>query len=99
MVKPEVKKGFVATATGPQRMTWSRLLARVFAIDITRCGGCGAKIYPEQCEIVTAAPLVAAILHWQLDPLEALPLGVLMRWHREAIEMAKLLHGNGSKED
>ena len=43
--------------------------------------------------------LVAAILHWQLDPLEALPLGVLMRWHREAIEMAKLLHGNGSKED
>jgi hypothetical protein len=42
--------------------------------------------------------LVAAILHWQLDPLEALPLGALMRWHREAIAMAKLLHGNGSEE-
>jgi hypothetical protein len=63
VLKPGVKKGFVATSTGSARMTWARLLARVFAIDITRCSGCGAKIYPERCEIVTDAPMVGAILH------------------------------------
>jgi hypothetical protein len=43
-------------------MTWSRLLARVFKIDITRCRACGTPVQPEHCEIVTEAPLVWAIL-------------------------------------
>jgi hypothetical protein len=64
VLRPEVKKGFVAgeNGAGPQRMTWARLLARVFKIDVTRCRACGAPLRPEHCEIVTEAPLVAGIL-------------------------------------
>ena len=64
ILRPEVKKGFVASPSGqdPQRMTWSRLLKRVFKIDITQCKACGGKLHPENCEIVTDPLLVAAIL-------------------------------------
>ncbi len=43
-------------------MTWSRLLKRVFKIDVTQCKACGGKLHPENCEIVTDRLLVAAIL-------------------------------------
>ena len=64
ILKPHVKKGFVALPGGPgiQRMTWSRLLARIFKIDVIRCKECGAKLHPENCEIVTSPPLIAGIL-------------------------------------
>ena len=64
ILRPEVKKGFVASTDGqdPQRMTWSRLLRRVFKIDITRCKVCGGKLHPENFEIVIDPLLVAAIL-------------------------------------
>ena len=64
VLKPHVKKGFVASADGKdsQSMTWSKLLARVFKIDVTRCRGCGAALHPENCEIITLAPMIAAIL-------------------------------------
>jgi hypothetical protein len=49
VLRPDVKKGFVAVADSesPQRMTWSRLLARVFKIDIMRCPACDARIQPD----------------------------------------------------
>jgi hypothetical protein len=64
ILQPGIKKGFVATTDGlsPQRMTWSKLLARVFKIDVTRCKQCGARIYPENCDVVTNAPLIVATL-------------------------------------
>ena len=64
VLKPDVKKGFVAATDGAeiQKMTWSKLLARVFKIDIGRCLVCQARMPPESLELVTVAPLVAAIL-------------------------------------
>ena len=62
VLRPEVKKGFVAGSARPQRMTWSRLLARVFKIDISRCRACSARMNPEDCEVVTEPALVSAIL-------------------------------------
>jgi hypothetical protein len=64
ILRPGVKKGFVAAPDGqaPQRMTWSRLLKRVFKIDVTQCKACGAKLQPDNCEIVTDPQIVAAIL-------------------------------------
>ncbi len=64
VTRPDIKKGFVAVegSTSPQRMTWSRLLTRVFKIDITRCPVCSARVQPENFELVTEPPLVAAIL-------------------------------------
>ena len=58
VLRPEVKKGFVAGSAGPERMTWSRLLARVFKIDISRCRACSARMNPEDCEVVTEPALV-----------------------------------------
>ena len=64
ILKPHVKKGFVATGvgSGTTRMTWSKLLQRVFKIDLDRCPQCGKKFGPESCEVVTAPILIAAIL-------------------------------------
>ncbi len=43
VLHPEVKKGFFAAFGSKEavRMTWSRLLARVFRVDVSRCLGCG----------------------------------------------------------
>lgn len=64
VLRPDIKKGFVASGDGktPQRMTWSRLLKRVFKIDITRCKACRGRLYPEKFEVVTDPQLIAAIL-------------------------------------
>jgi hypothetical protein len=64
VLKPHVKKGFVATPDGQgvQKVTWSLLLKKVFKIDITRCPACGARIYPDGCEIVDSIPIARAIL-------------------------------------
>jgi len=64
ILRPNVKKGFVAGDDGlaPKRMTWSRLLKRVFKIDITRCKVCHGKLRSENWEIVTSPPLVVATL-------------------------------------
>ena len=44
-------------------MTWSKLLKRVFKIDVTRCQACGAGLRPENCQEVNSPPIIAAILH------------------------------------
>ena len=64
VLRPEIKKGFTASldGQGPQKMTWSKLLKRVFKIDLTQCKACGGKLDPDNCEIVTDPSLAAAIL-------------------------------------
>jgi hypothetical protein len=67
ILKPGVKKGFV-TELGESgvemmvRLSWSKLLARVFKIDVTRCKSCGAKIKPENCASFTSPPAIQAML-------------------------------------
>jgi hypothetical protein len=63
ILKPEVKRGFVATSSGIVRMTWALLLARVFAPDIARCPSCGQPLQPENFELVVEPALVHGILH------------------------------------
>jgi hypothetical protein len=62
LLRPDVKKGFVALQDGVERMSWAKLLARVFAIDIERCPACQAPLYPEGIEIVVLPNVVHAIL-------------------------------------
>ena len=64
VLRPHVKKGFIATpgSTDPVRLTWARLLSRVFAVDISVCPGCGSKVRPESVELVDDPVLVARIL-------------------------------------
>ena len=64
ILKPHVKKGFAATGVGldTTRMSWSRLLQRVFKIEIDRCQRCEKKLGPESCEVVTSPILITAIL-------------------------------------
>ena len=33
-----------AASTGPPRISWAALLARVFALDVTRCPVCGGRL-------------------------------------------------------
>ena len=60
VIKPHVKKGFVAVPDGSSvsRMTWSKLLKRAFKIDVTRCQACGARIYPENCQDVNVPNMI-----------------------------------------
>lgn len=64
VVRPHVRKGFVQASgsTDPVRLTWSRLLSRVFAVDISVCPGCGSRIRPESVEVVDDPLLVARML-------------------------------------
>ena len=34
----------LAASTGPPRIAWAALLARVFALDVTRCPACGGRL-------------------------------------------------------
>ena len=64
VLRPDVKKGFVASTASesPVRLTWSRLLSRVFAVDISVCPGCGSRIRPESVEMVDDPLLAFRIL-------------------------------------
>ena len=64
VLKPHVKKGFVATPDGKgvEKVKWSVLLRKVFAIDITQCLICGSRIHPEGCEVIESLPIVRAML-------------------------------------
>ena len=63
ILRPDVKRGFVATPNGIVRMTWALLLARVFATDIVRCPACGQPLQPEHFELVVEPALIHGILH------------------------------------
>ena len=51
----------------PRRIAWAKLLARVFAIDITRCRKCGGRM--RVLEVVSDADAIARILHGARAPL------------------------------
>jgi hypothetical protein len=78
VLRPEIKKGFVASADGQssERLTWSKLLARVFKIDVTRCLACGARLQPSNCDVVTNVALIEAtlkVLGLAFEPLQRGP--------------------------
>ena len=43
-------------------MNWSKLLARVFKIDVTRCTTCLKRLNPDQWERVDTKPHIALML-------------------------------------
>ena len=45
----------------PRRIAWAKLLARVFALDITRCRKCGGRM--RVLEVVFDPDAIARILH------------------------------------
>ena len=81
VLRPFVKKGFVATGDGDKvkRMNWSRLLARTYKIDITVCLVCGGRVKPENCE---------AVLNPAIIPHVLLALG--LRYHPPPIAPSRL---------
>jgi hypothetical protein len=60
----------------PRRITWAKLLARVFAIDITRCRKCGGRM--RVLEVVSDADAIARILHGARAPPAPPPLGQVL---------------------
>ena len=62
----------LAASTGPPRIAWAALLARVFALDMTRCPACG-----EQLRLIAALTDLASIrryLHGGGLPTQPPPL-------------------------
>ena len=63
VLKPGIKKGFVASSAGTlEKMSWGRLLARTFKIDITKCARCKRRIYPEHIIIIDQEPTIRMTL-------------------------------------
>ena len=60
----------------PRRIAWAKLLARVFAIDITRCRKCGGRM--RVLEVVSDADAIARILHGARAPPAPPPPGQLL---------------------
>ena len=71
VLKPHIKKGFVAASGGttPEKMTWAKLLKRTYKIDITRCPTCKLRIYPDSIQLVVQeAEIRLVLLMLELDP-------------------------------
>ena len=80
VTRPEVKKGFTICKEkgGVTRMSWSKLLARVFKIDVTRCPNCLKQLNPDQWERVdtkTHIALMLIALKIEPDPPPITPAG------------------------
>jgi len=60
----------------PRRIAWAKLLARVFALDITRCRKCGGRM--RVLEVVSDADAIARILHGARAPPAPPPLGQVL---------------------
>jgi hypothetical protein len=60
----------------PRRIAWAKLLARIFAIDITRCRKCGGRM--RVLEVVSDADAIARILHGARAPPPPPPLGQVL---------------------
>lgn len=59
----------------PRRIAWAHLLARVFALDVSRCRTCGGRM--RVLEVVSDADAIARILHGARAP-PAPPPGQLL---------------------
>ena len=64
VTRPQVKKGFTLSKdkSSVERMSWSKLLARVFKIDVLRCPVCLTRLNPDQWERVDTQPHIALML-------------------------------------
>ena len=64
ITKPHVKKGFTLSLdrSTVERMTWAKLLARVFKIDVLRCPTCQTRLNPALWQLVNTQPLIALML-------------------------------------
>ena len=60
----------------PRRIAWAKLLARVFALDITRCRKCGGRM--RVLEVVSDPEAIARILHGARAPPAPHPPGQLL---------------------
>jgi len=60
----------------PRRIAWAQLLARVFALDITRCRTCGGRM--RVLEVVSDADAIARILHGARAPPTSPPSQLLL---------------------
>jgi hypothetical protein len=60
----------------PRRIAWAKLLARVFALDITRCRTCGGRM--RVLAVVSDADAIARILHGARAPPPPPPLGQVL---------------------
>lgn len=69
ILKPEVKKGFQfreATSDGFKNYSWSRMLAQVFKIDVTKCELCGGKL-EKVCAITDQDSIKRYLEHLNID--------------------------------
>lgn len=64
VTRPQVKKGFTLPRgkSSVERMSWSKLLVRVFKIDVMRCPVCSTRLNPDQWERVDSQPHIALML-------------------------------------
>ncbi len=60
----------------PRRIAWAKLLARVFALDVTRCRKCGGRM--RVLEIISDPDAIARILHGARAPPAPPPPGQLL---------------------
>jgi hypothetical protein len=60
----------------PRRIAWAKLLARIFALDITRCRKCGGRM--RVLEVVSDPDAIARILHGARAPPAPPPPGQLL---------------------
>ena len=60
----------------PRRIGWARLLARVFAVDVTVCRKCGGRM--RILEVVDTPDAVARVLHGARAPPRPPPPGQLL---------------------
>ena len=68
------KNGHVSTFKS--LASWAKLLARVFALDITRCRTCGGRM--RVLEVVSDPDAIARILHGARAPPAPPPLGQVL---------------------
>ena len=60
----------------PRRLGWAKLLARVFAVDVTICRKCGGRM--RILEVVETADDIARVLHGARAPPRPHPPGQIM---------------------
>ena len=74
-LKPEAKKGFDFDEDGKggggcgkrrKNYNWSKMLARVFKIDVLKCDGCGGKLRPV-CAIIDSDSIRRYLKHMNID--------------------------------
>ncbi|MBK8261258.1 MAG: transposase [Nannocystis sp.] len=63
---PGLPEGHREAAPGPRRIGWAKLLARVFAVDVTVCSKCGGRM--KIVEVVSDPQALAELVHGARAP-------------------------------